>query len=65
LGCASNCNGDKEFIEESWISICCHIINFHTFDGKHITAGAHEPFSEELSLKKKWLEKDSKAHKVL
>jgi hypothetical protein len=56
--CASNCNGDKEFLKESWISICCHIVNVHTFDGKHITACAHEPISEELSLKKKWLEKD-------
>lgn len=63
--CASNCNGDKEFLEESWISICYHIVNVHTFDGKHITACAHEPISEELSLKKKWLEKDSKAHKAL
>ena len=43
---------------ESWISICCHIVNVHTFDGKHVTACAHKLISEELSLKKKCLEKD-------
>ena len=63
--CASNCNGDKDWLQESWTSVVHHIVNQHTFTGEHITQCPHEPLDPEAARKKKWLKKDSKPHNAL
>lgn len=63
--CASNCGGDKDILEESWISIVNHTVNIHSFEGKFFKQCAHTPIEPEVSDTKKWLVKDSKAHKAL
>ncbi|CAC5386339.1 unnamed protein product [Mytilus coruscus] len=62
-GC--NCNGDKERLEESWVSIVHHVRNQHTFEGKTVTSCAHEEITPDIAEKKRWFVKDSKAHNAL
>ena len=63
--CASNCEGDKVLLEESWLSICDHIVNTHTFEGKIFKQCAHTFIPTDVAAKKKWLVRESKAHKAL
>ncbi|CAC5383134.1 unnamed protein product [Mytilus coruscus] len=63
--CASNCGGDKDILEERWISIVNHTVKIHSFEGKFFKQCAHTPFEPEVSDTKQWLVKGSKAHKVL
>ncbi|CAG2243572.1 unnamed protein product [Mytilus edulis] len=63
--CASNCNSDKEWLEESWVSIVHHVINQHTFKGKAVTSYANDEITPAIAEKKRWLVKDSKAHNAL
>ena len=63
--CASNCNGDKDWLQENWTSVVHHIVNQHTFTGEHITQCPHKPLDPEAARKKKWLKKDTKAHNAL
>ena len=63
--CASNGNGDKDWLKESWTSVVHHIVNQHTFTGEHITQCPHEPLDPKAARKKKWLKKDTKAHNAL
>ncbi|CAC5382298.1 unnamed protein product [Mytilus coruscus] len=65
LWCASNCGGDKDILEESWISIVNHTVNIHSFESKFFKQCAHTQIEPEVSDTKKWLVKDSKAHKAL
>ena len=63
--CAGNCNGDKEWLEESWKSVVHHVANEHVFSGDLITRCPHDPIDPEVVRKKKWLQKGSKAHNAL
>ena len=63
--CSSNCNGDKDWLEESWISIVHHSVNEHSFEGEVVKECHHAPIDQETSLKKKWLKKGSRAHNAL
>ncbi|XP_052076197.1 uncharacterized protein LOC127714210 [Mytilus californianus] len=63
--CTSNCNGDKEWLEESWVSIVHHVINKHTFEGKTVSSCAHEEITPDIAEKKRLLVRDSKAHNAL
>lgn len=63
--CASNCNGDKNWLEECWKSVVHHISNIHEFDGDHLTRCPHEPLDPEVARKKRWLKIGSKAHNAL
>ena len=63
--CSSNSSGNKEWLEESFISIVHHVVNEHTFEGKMVTTCAHEPIAPEMARTKKWMKKGSKAHNAL
>jgi hypothetical protein len=63
--CSSNSSGNKEWLEESFISIVHHVVNDHTFEGKMVTTCAHEPIAPEMARTKKWTKKGSKAHNAL
>ena len=63
--CSSNCNGNKDWLEECWKSVVHHVVNEHSFTGEHITQCPHEPLEPEVARKKKWLKKGSKAHNAL
>ena len=63
--CASHCEGNKVWLEESWCSIVNHVANQHTFDGDLVTRCAHGVLSNEQQRKKKWLKSDSKAHNAV
>ena len=63
--CASHCEGNKVWLEESWCSIVNHVANQHTFDGDLVTRCAHGVLSNEQQRKKKWLKRDSKAHNAV
>ncbi|VDI19825.1 Hypothetical predicted protein [Mytilus galloprovincialis] len=60
--CASNCNGDKEWLEESWVFIVHHVIN--STHSRAVTSCAHVKITPAIA-KKKWLVKDLKAHNAL
>ena len=63
--CANNCDGNKDWLEESWTSMVHHIVDVHTFDGDIVSSCPHEELTPENRRKKKWLKKDSKAHNAL
>lgn len=63
--CASRCNGDKDWLEESWKSVVHHVVNEHEFPGEHITRCSHEPLDSESAMKNRWLKKGSKVHNAL
>ncbi|VDI24237.1 Hypothetical predicted protein [Mytilus galloprovincialis] len=55
--CASNCEGDKVLLD--------HIVNTHTFEGKIFKQCAQTFIPTDVAAKKKWLVRESKAHKAL
>jgi solute carrier family 8 (sodium/calcium exchanger) len=55
--CSSNSSGNKEWLEESFISIVHHVVNEHTFEGKMVTTCAHEPIAPEMARTKKWMKR--------
>jgi hypothetical protein len=63
--CASNCGGDKDWLEECWVSIIHHVVNEHSFKGDHVTECQHSQMDPATAKKKKWLKKGSKAHNLL
>ena len=63
--CSSNCNGNKDWLEECWKSVVPHTVNEHHFHGEHITQCPHKPLDPEVARKKKWLKRGSKAHNAL
>lgn len=63
--CSANCQDDKQWLKESWVSIVHHVVNEHSFEGDIVTSCSHENVSPEDSRKKKWLKKGSKVHNAL
>ena len=63
--CSRNCNGNKDWLEETWKSVVHHVVNEHSFSGEHITQCPHEPLEPDIARKKKWLKKGSKSHNAL
>jgi hypothetical protein len=51
--CATNCNGDKEWLEERFTSIIYHSINEHIFEGDIVTSCAHEEIPLDMARKQK------------
>nr|XP_011431619.2 uncharacterized protein LOC105331212 [Crassostrea gigas] len=65
--CVANCQGDKQWLKESWVSILHHVLNEHSFEGEIVTCAgcSHENLSPKEAREKKWLKRGSKAHNAL
>lgn len=65
--CLANCQGDKQWLKESWVSILHHVLNEHSFEGEIVTCAgcSHENLSPKEAKEKKWLKRGSKAHNAL
>ena len=63
--CSSNCNGNKDWLEETWKSVDHHVVNELSFSGEHITQCPHEPLQPDIARKKNWLKKGAKSHNAL
>ena len=61
-----HCDKDPDKLVEMVQSITHHICDIHSWNsGDKFKKCAHEPFSQEESLERKWLTPDSKAHQAL
>ena len=63
--CSSTCGGDVELLREKWLSILFHATNQHEFPGKKYTKCAHETYSVEKQMAKKWFTVGTQAYEAL
>lgn len=64
--CADTCNGDKDLLRETWISIVHHAANVHHWDSADLYHECpHPPIPRNEARTKRWLRPGSPAHEAL
>lgn len=63
---ATTCEGNSVLLKEKWLSVIHHVTNRHDWPGNQFYHKcAHQPYTQEVSRKKKWLIPGSAAHNAL
>ena len=65
-GCAKTCGGNKELLNEKWISIVYHTAHIHSWDSADsYEECARQPIPSAIARTRRWLRPSSSAHNAL